>query len=180
MHYHFLHSQAGRYLLNLMVGFFITLSIALSVTLSFTPKAQAKELGLGIIIFGPTGFSTNYFLDRKSSIDGAISWSLNNEYQDFYFHSTYLWHKPNSIKLDKLKLNAYFGIGGRMISWDHPRGRRGESVSKTEVGARGVVGTSHTFRSPSIEVFGELSLTMNVIPETNSDFDIAFGARYYF
>ena len=50
----------------------------------------------------------------------------------------------------------------------------------TFVGIRGAIGLGHTFKDPAIEVFSELSVTMDVVPETDADIDVALGARYYF
>lgn len=140
--------------------------------------SHAKSLGAGIILFGPTGPSANYFLNQNHSIDAALSWSLNNDNQNLYLHSTYLWHNRDLLKVDNVKLDAFFGAGVRMVSWRDPPGKR--SDSETRLGMRGVAGTGYTFKNPAIEVFGELSLVMDVVPETDIDLGLGIGARYYF
>lgn len=152
--------------------------LLLLAVLFIVPAASAKDFGLGIILFGPTGISTNYFLDSDNSIDGALSWSLNDGDQNIYLHSTYLWHKPRLLRLDKVALDVYFGGGGRLISWDDPPGE--ERDPETHFGVRGVAGIGHTFKNPCIELFGEISMTMDVIPETDADLDLGLGARFYF
>jgi hypothetical protein len=48
------------------------------------------------------------------------------------------------------------------------------------LGIRGVGGLDYTFRSPNIEVFAELSLTMDIVPSTTADIDLGLGGRFYF
>lgn len=142
------------------------------------PSYAAKPFGLGVILFGPTGFSGNYYLNHKYSVDGAVAWGLGERNQSIYLHSTLLYHNRDLFKISRTKLDVFFGGGARVVSWrDYPGNKRKE---ETQFGARGALGTGYEFKDPSIEVFGELSLTMNVVPETNADIDIGLGARYYF
>lgn len=141
-------------------------------------SASAKPLGVGVILFGPTGFSANYFLSSGNSVDAALSWSLNDDDQNFYLHSTYLWHKRNFFHLDKVPLHAYYGIGGRLISWEDPPGK--ERDSEFRAGIRGAGGIRHVFSKTRIEAFGEISLNMDVVPETDADLKVGLGGRYYF
>ncbi len=145
----------------------------------FSGAAQAKQFGLGLILFGPTGLSTNYFIDRNTSIDTAWSWSLNDDDQNLYVHSTYLIHKPRLLKLDRTAIDVHFGGGLRLISWDDRPGKRDKHDDETYIGLRGAGGLNYTFNG-TIEIFGELSLTMDVIPDTDADLDLGIGARFYF
>jgi len=149
-----------------------------SLTFTGFSGHASKPFGLGVILFGPTGFSGNYFLNYKYSIDGALAWGIGDRYQSIYLHSTFLYHNRNLLKISNSKLDVYFGGGPRVVSWsDYPGRKRKEA---TQLGIRGALGTGYEFKDPSIEVFGELSLTMNVVPETDADIDIGLGARYYF
>lgn len=152
------------------------ITITFSILVSFT--AYAGPFGLGVILFGPTGLSSNFQLDQNHSIDSALAWSLNDDDQNFYLHATYLWNYKGLLKIDKIQLDHYWGVGGRVISWDNPPGK--DRDPETRVGLRGAAGIDYTFRPPNIEVFGELSLTMDVIPETDADLALGIGARYYF
>lgn len=126
----------------------------------------------------PTGISGAYVLNPKNTIDAAFSWDLNNDDQNFYLHSTYLWHQRDFLKLDKVRLSTYFGGGGRLISWEDPPGK--DKDTQFRAGARGVLGLNYYFKKPKIEVFGEVSLTLDLIPNTASDLDLGIGARFYF
>lgn len=147
--------------------------------LSALSKAQAKDFGLGIILMGPTGVSTNYFFEKNKSIDTALSWDLNDDDQTFYLHSTYLLHKPKLIKIDRAALDLHFGGGARLISWDDRPGKHDKHDDELYLGLRAACGLSYTFER-AIEIFSELSLTMDMIPDTDADVDFGIGARYYF
>jgi hypothetical protein len=145
---------------------------------SQTSFAQSKNLGLGVILFSPTGISGNYKLSQNKSIDAAAAWSLNDSDQNLYLHSTYLWHKPGAIKIEKFKANAYYGAGARLISWDNPPSKSRDS--EIRLGARGVLGANYLFQEPAIETFAELSMTVELIPDTDVDLDLGLGVRIYF
>ena len=142
-------------------------------------QSTSRPLGLGLILFGPTGFSTNYYLTRNTSFDTAWSWSMNDDDQNLYVHGTYLFHRPDMLQIDRVALDVHFGGGLRIISWDDRPGRHRKHDDDTYIGVRGAAGTSYVF-NPAIQVFGELSLTMDLIPETDADLDLALGARFYF
>lgn len=148
------------------------------LTLLFSKTVFAGNLGLGVILFGPTGFSGNYFIQKSNSIDAAFSWDLNDNDQDIYIHGTYLWHRRDLIKVDQQPFDLFFGFGGRIVDWNDPPGK--DRDSETRLGLRGSGGVGYTFQKPRIELFGELSLTMDVIPETDADVDFALGGRFYF
>ncbi len=151
----------------------------------FNPnRTHANELGLGVILFEPSGLSVNYFIDRDTSIDAAIGWGVGTRYSRFYLHSTYLWHLPKQIDLKKFSFDVFYGLGGRLISWEdhyHPRRSYRHSDSTiTDIGVRGAGGLGYTFADPGLEIFSEISLTMNIIRDTYADIDLGLGVRYYF
>lgn len=150
----------------------------LAAILFVSLPALANPVGAGIILFGPTGFTANYFLNKQHSIDAALSWSLNDDDQNFYIHSTYLWHRRNALKVDSVQLHVYYGGGGRLISWEDKPGKSRDS--ETRLGVRGAGGLRYIFKRTRLETFGEASLTMDVIPETDADLDFGLGLRYYF
>jgi hypothetical protein len=156
----------------------ITAPLGFVTALLLSIHCWAGPFGAGIIIFGPTGFSANYNFSKAHSLDAALAWSMNDDDQKFYFHSTYLWKRPNFFRIDKVQLNTHWGVGGRVISWDDPPGRDRES--EVRLGVRGSGGVSYVFPNHPVELFGELALTMDLIPETDADLHLGLGARYYF
>ena len=135
----------------------------------------SKDIGLGIIIGSPTGFSGNYMLSKKHSIDGALAFDLSGD-KNLHFHSSYLWRYPKSVPFNDLEFGWYWGLGGKYRTHDNDR----DADDDYRIGARGSIGTNYEFTDVPVEIFAEGSLIMNFLPETDADFDIGIGARYYF
>lgn len=143
--------------------------------LLLTSVSAYGDIGLGVILGAPTGFSGVVDLQRKGqAIDAAIAWDLSDDH--VHLHSDYLWIRSNDIVLEQTHLDWYFGIGGRLVFFDE-KDNDGDDYS---LGIRGPIGLSHTFADPKIEIFGELALIMDFIEETDVDIDFGIGARFHF
>ena len=147
-----------------------------SVLVVFGFSARA-DVGLGVIIGSPTGISGKYTFSSDHAIDGALAWDLNDDH--VHFHGEYLWLKDKGLRLDSLVLDWYFGLGGRLVLLDKDNNRRGDD-DDYKLGVRGPIGIGYTFADPRIEVFGELSLILNLLEETDVDLDGGIGARFHF
>lgn len=143
-------------------------------------KANSGPLGLGIIIGSPTGISANYLLSQKNSIAAALAFDDD----DIHLHVDYLWRFPKSLSADSVKLGWYGGAGLKLRDHDHSDHKKNgddhEHHDDGEFGPRGVVGLNYEFDKVPIEVFGEVSLVMYIIDETDMDLDFGIGGRYYF
>ena len=159
------------------VRLFIATCLAVGFLLS-SSMAFAGATGLGLILLSPTGVSLNKYVGPQRSIDAAMAWSLNDDDQSLYAHTTYLLHQKGFFEIDKTKIDTYYGGGLRLISWDNPPGKK--TKSETHLGLRGVGGVAYIFRSSRIQIFSEVSLTMDVVPDTDADLGVGLGARYYF
>lgn len=131
-------------------------------------------MGLGAIIGSPTGLSAAYKLSDRNMVDAAFGWSLSDDV-NFHIHSTYLFLKPNAFQIDDIDFNIYYGIGGRIKDRDTR-----DKDDDFRLGARAPVGVHYQFDDPRIEVFGEAALILDLIEETDVDFNLALGARFWF
>ncbi len=136
-------------------------------------QASPRQLGLGFMIGGPTGISANYKMSKENSLDAGLGFHLGDG--DFHFHSTYLWHFLNTIKLERYSFGWYLGGGGRILSKD-----RRNAENEILIGPRGSAGLNFPIKKQMFDAFVELALIMNLIEETDLDADFAIGARYYF
>ena len=68
----------------------------------------------------------------------------------------------------------YYGIGGRIISYDDTK------KSVVALGPRGSLGLNYDFFNPNVEIFGELALVLEVAPSVDADIDFGVGARIRF
>jgi hypothetical protein len=48
------------------------------------------------------------------------------------------------------------------------------------MGARVAMGLNYELETKPIEIFTEVAATMNIIQNTDTDVNVALGARYYF
>jgi hypothetical protein len=136
-----------------------------------------NRLGAGVVLGDPTGFTAKYALSRSRAVDAALSFGSGR----FYIHSAWLALWPTGSSIDNYPLTWYLGVGPRLLHYDGSRGRHGHrDEDHTHLGARAPIGVRMIFKKPRIELFGEISVTMDVVPETELDFDFGIGARYYF
>lgn len=150
-----------------------------------------SPFGVGIVLIDPIGFSAKLHLPSlrgltRRAVDAAIGWDKTTT----YFHSTYL----TEILLHKDKdfsMIGHYGAGFRLLldkeKGDEKRsdgetynGYSNKSEDEDHVGLRIPIGISAFFPKHGIEVFGEIGLVMDIIPETNLDSLLAVGARFYF
>ena len=157
----------------LQFKFFIIVTIGLCSSV-----AWANQLGLGFMLFGPTGVSANYRLAPDRSLDAALAWSLNDGDQNFYLHADHLWRNLRPLRLEQVVFKPYWGLGGRLISWNTESDKKDKD--RSELGLRASLGSSYDFPRTALEAFGEAALVMSLIPSTAVDFSLGLGLRYYF
>ena len=107
-------------------------------------------------------------------MDLAAAWSFSNA-DAFLIHADYLWYKKNLFPIDREPIDLYFGVGGRLLT--HGDGRHRNS---TVFGPRFPVGLRHMFHNPPLEIFLEIALVLNLIPDTDADGNVGIGARFFF
>lgn len=136
----------------------------------------AGDLGLGFVLGAPTGISGNYMLGTKNSIDAAIAFDLNGD-SNSHIQSTYLFRFPQTIKLEQVLLGWFWGLGGKYRT---EKDKDNKEEGNYRLGVRSSIGANHEFTQYPIELFSEVSITMNVLPKTDADFGVGIGFRYYF
>ncbi len=151
--------------------------------------AQNSGFGLGIIIGDPTGITGKYWISGRSAIDGAIAWSMQGE--NLHLHGDYLLHKFDLIKVQKGSLPLYYGIGARFKLGDHdshddhnshhPHDDHDSRHHHDDLfGIRIPVGLDYLFGSDPLDIFLELVPILDLVPDTEVNFNAAIGFRYFF
>ena len=123
---------------------------------------------LGIILGEPSGISLKNWFDTRTAVDAAVAWSLTDDDEDLYIHADFLWHDFGLINSSEM-LPVYYGIGGRMVLADDPR-----------IGARVPVGIAWLLDGAPLGFFIELAAVLDVVPETEFDFNGGIGIRFIF
>lgn len=150
---------------------YLTMAILLFTQTSFS----REELQLGVILGAPTGFSAKLCLGNSRAIDMAFAKSLDRDL-GLEFTADYVIDKARSYVIDgPTPLDLYFGIGARISIIDH-----GAHDGSLEIGPRAPIGFSYNLINPNIQIFTELALILNVVPDTDIDLEGAIGARYRF
>lgn len=123
---------------------------------------------LGVILGEPSGISAKLWTNSETAIDGAVSWSLKNN-EDLYIHADYLWHSFSLINDPSGLIPVYYGIGGRIILAD-----------ETRFGARAPVGISWLLGGAPLDLFIEIAMVIDLIPDTDFDINGGIGIRFIF
>ncbi len=131
-------------------------------------------LSAGAMIGNPTALTTKGHLGNSRYFDAALAYSTGVA-DGIYLHGTYLLERDQAFKIEQAFFNLYYGIGARLFAADNKR-----NDEEIYLGPRAPVGVNYYFKDPSIEVFAELAVSVDIIPETEFDIDLAIGARYWF
>ncbi|MBI5268001.1 MAG: hypothetical protein HY851_12295 [candidate division Zixibacteria bacterium] len=139
--------------------------------LAQTVAARPHAFGLGIITGEPSGISGKLWLSNKTAVDGAMAWSLETN-ANFQIHGDFLIHDYTLIKVQKGSLPVYYGIGGRLRTWDN----NGDD----NIGVRFPFGLDYIFPSNRVDLFLEVVPVLDLAPDTDVQFNGALGFRYFF
>jgi hypothetical protein len=152
-------------ILILAAGFIILLS-------ANTSQAQAGDVAVGAMINSPTGLSIEGWVTDDISIDGALSFNVQDEFSNLYLHSDVLFHS-NSV-------NEKFGVDGSNIDMYYGAGLRFISSDLNDIfGLRFPGGFSYRFEDTPLVAFFEIAPVLNLAPDAGLQFDGAAGARFY-
>lgn len=145
----------------------------LLISIACTQQAHA-EAALGVVIGDPTGVSGRVALDDRHSFEGALAYSTGH-YDGLHIRGTYLWDRARSFSTTEGPIELYYGLGVRLIAVN-----KGSQDGKFALGPRAPLGLLYNFNNPNIEVFGELSLALDLTPKTDVDLDVGIGFRIRF
>lgn len=151
----------------------LTTLIALISTSLFIQTAHATS-AIGVVIGDPTGISGRLGLDGQHSFEGALAFS-SSKYEGLHIHGTYLWDRARTFATQEGPINLYYGLGARLISI-----RDGKYDGDTAIGARAPLGLLYNFNNPDLEIFGEVSLALDLTPKIDVDLDLGIGVRIRF
>lgn len=151
----------------------LTWSALILTAFLFSGSVNAKKngFGLGVIIGEPTGPTFKVWTGNNTAIDGALAWSLGGN-DDVHLHMDYLIHDFGIATVEKGRLPLYYGIGGR-IKFNDGRG-------EDQFGVRVPVGLAYLFANSPMELFFEIVPIVDLVPDTELDFNGGIGIRYYF
>lgn len=167
--------------MNRNSSYWLAIACCLIVTATGALAQRAGDNGLGIIIGDPTGVSFKHWMDATRAWDAAAAWDLEDD-ETLHLHADYLWHdfSLNAVK-DNRNFGWYYGVGARFVAHDdNGRGRGNNDDDDDTFGVRVPFGFDYFFPGKPLEAFLEVAPALELIPETDLDFDIGLGIRFYF
>jgi hypothetical protein len=141
--------------------------------LAYPAQGKVAGFGLGIMAGEPTGLSVKKWLSEKSAVDGGLAWS-SIDGSSFQIHADYMRHKFDFTKEFEGRLPFYYGAGARVKFKGNGKGN-----DDTKIGIRIPAGLTYLFKEEPIDLFIEVVPILNIVPETDVNFNAAVGIRYY-
>lgn len=147
------------------------------LTLSMTMTIYAKaDSAIGVVLGDPSGLSGRTSLDGQHSLEGALAYSSSGDHSGVHIHATYLWDRARVFTIeDSGPIEMYYGLGARLITIDS-----GKHDGEVAIGPRAPLGLLYNVNNPDLEIFGELSLALDLTPDTDVDLDAGIGVRFRF
>lgn len=150
-----------------------TLFLVACITVSMSTVSYAqdidKDVGIGFMVGEPTGLTLKSWTGGNNAIALGLAWSLGAN-DGITIQADYLWHSFDVFDdIDSGELPLYYGIGARVIFTEND----------SWVGARVPVGLNFLFEDAPIGLFLEVAPIIDLIPNTDFDFDGTAGIRFY-
>ena len=187
-----------------MMNRFCALALAL-LTASGTAGAAGRNLGLGVVIGDPTGFSAKYWTSGTTALDFNLGWagywSRDGYYDPDCYNSRYYHNHPGYSDEQAFDYRDRYGYGWDIFhfhadylfhNFDAIRATErfplyyGPGVSINyldyhflQVGFRGNFGVAWMPRRAPIHLFLEIAPTLNLFPGPNLDVNAGLGFRFY-
>ena len=132
--------------------------------------ADGRRFGAGAMVGEPTGASLKYWMTPRAALDGGLGTSFHGK-DSFHIHADYLYHLFDLIPVESGRLPVYFGGGLRGKIRDN---------RDDVMGFRAVAGLNYLFEDEPVDVFFEAGPVFDVTPDTDVNYTVAVGARYWF
>jgi hypothetical protein len=146
-----------------------------SLPASSYPRGGAPgQIGLGVILGSPTGFTLKAKHQNNNFFDLALAYSLRSD-ETIHIHGDYLWQFPNRFEIDNVPMFTYVGVGARLKHFDHHK--KGDDFA---LGVRLPAGFGYFIPQSHVELFAEAALIMDVLESTDLDINIGLGGRFWF
>lgn len=146
---------------------------------TFSAAYARDGFGFGVILGEPTGLSAKKWMSDVVAYDGGIAWSFS-ENASVQVHSDILIHKYGVLTNDVSSVQTpfYYGIGARIKLEEG--GGSGRNDNDSLLGIRVPLGINYLYADSPFEFFAEIVPILDLLPDSDFDFNFALGVRYYF
>jgi hypothetical protein len=146
------------------------LLISFTLIYATVPGGGYGGFGVGVMVGEPTGLNFKLWRLDNKAYDAGLAWSFSGE-NSLHLHSDYLIHDYSFFSPFSGNFPFYYGIGIRL---------KFQSENDNKLGIRIPFGAAYHFRKVPIDIFFETVPIVNIVPDTEFDFNIVFGARIFF
>lgn len=129
---------------------------------------SGDEYGVGMVIGAPTGISGKLWQGTRRAYDAAAGWNLDDKSR-FYLHADYLIQDPTTFVVAEGSMPWYYGIGARLRAGEDGR-----------LGVRAPIGVEYLLQDAPLNLFIEMAVVLDIVPETEFDLNAGIGVRYRF
>jgi hypothetical protein len=133
-------------------------------------RFAGRDVGLGIIVGEPTGFSAKFWTGGRTAFDAAAAWSFQGE-DALHLHGDFLSHAFDLLDVDRGHLPVYYGLGARV---------KVNEDDDSQVGLRVPLGLAYLFEGGGADLFVEIAPIVDFAPDTDLEINGAAGVRYFF
>ena len=126
---------------------------------------ERDEFGIGLIVGEPSGLNGQFFWGPHTAIDITAAWSFNDWFMtmaDFQVYD-YIGDAPREWRW-------YYGLGGYLALPENEDGT---------LGLRIPVGIKYHFPHSYIDVWAEVAPALELVPETEADFQGGLGLTFW-
>lgn len=133
-----------------------------------SPEDRGREFGLGVVVGEPTGITGETWLGERTAFDFTVAWSMDGN-DAVNLAADHLWYDFDAIDADE-PLALHYGVGGRVGI---------EEDDENRFGVRLPVGITYFVGDTPIGLFAQVAPIVDVVPDTELEFQGGVGARYF-
>lgn len=158
--------------------------VLFALLLGASSQAQRDGFGIGIMAGDPTGLNAKYWLSGDRALTFGLAWGPWG--RNLHLHGDYTIQNVDLVNEGDVRLDLYYGLGVRMRSWSGRERywRNGrwyeDGTGSVGLGMRIPVGMAMTVDGLPLNFFLEVVPTLELVPATYLDIDLALGVRYWF
>lgn len=154
---------------------YLALLLALGLCAALSTPAQAQRTsgaaGLGGQLGEPSGITLKFYNRNGPSYDFLAAWDLGDR---FFLNAHALFENDIQANIDP-DLEWFVGPGGFIGLFDAPAPADDEAL----IGMSGTIGLNLIFNR-QVELYGQITPRISLIPETDGTVGGGLGLRFYF
>ena len=91
--------------------------LAACLLVASASAAQSGKVGVGLVLFEPSGLTAKVWLGRSTALAGGIGWSAEENHY-LHLHADFLFYRHRLAGDRNLDLDFYLGAGGKIVFRD--------------------------------------------------------------